>query len=101
MCLCSCACLCVSVMLGAGMCRCSGLLRSRRAQKKKLQYSSAGIAKVSAIRQKRVGSKPNVLSVGRATITKDALTDRKSSQNAPTVKGHMLLLTKGVQRTKN
>ena len=35
MCLCSRACLCVSVMLGAGMCRCSGLLRSRRAQKKK------------------------------------------------------------------
>ena len=29
------SCLCVSVMLGAGMCRCSGLLRSRRAQKKK------------------------------------------------------------------
>ena len=46
-------------------------------------------------------SKPNVLSVGRATITKDALTERKSSQNAPTVKGHMLLLTKGVQHTKN
>ena len=45
-------------------------------------------------------SKPNVLSVGRATITKDALTERKSSQNALTVKGHMLLLTKGVQRTK-
>ena len=57
--------------------------------------------KVSAIQQKRVGPKPNVLSVGRATITKDALTERKSSQNAPTVKGHMLLLTKGVQRTKN
>ena len=34
------------------------------------QYSSAGISKVSAIRQKRVGPKPNVLSVGRATITK-------------------------------
>ena len=34
MCLCSCARLCVSVMLGAGMCRCSGSLRSRRAQKK-------------------------------------------------------------------
>ena len=41
----------------------------------------------------------NVLSVGRATITKDALTKRKSSQNAPTVKGHMLPLTKGVQHT--
>ena len=36
MCFCSCASLCVSVMLGAGMCRCSGPLRSRRAQKKKL-----------------------------------------------------------------
>ena len=40
------------------------------------QYSSAGIAKISAIRQKRVSPKPNVLSVGRATITKDALTER-------------------------
>ena len=66
------------------------------------QYSSAvRIAKVSAIRQKRVGPKPNVLFMGRATITKDALTERKISQNEPTVKGHMLLLTKGVQRTKN
>ena len=36
MCLCSCAHLCVSVMLGAGMCRCSGLLHSRRAKKKKI-----------------------------------------------------------------
>ena len=43
----------------------------------------------------------NVLSVRRATITKDALTERKSGQNVPTVKGHMLLLTKGVQRTRN
>ena len=46
-------------------------------------------------------SKTKCVSVGRATITKDALTERKSSQNAPTVKGHMLLLTKGVQHTKN
>ena len=37
MCLCSCARLCVSVMLGAGMCRCSGSLRSRMAQKKDAQ----------------------------------------------------------------
>ena len=38
--------------------------------------------------------------MGRATITKDALIERKSSQNAPTVKCHMLLPTKGVQHTK-
>ena len=44
MCLCSCACLCVSVMLGAGMCRCSGPLRSRRAKKKliKKEYCRCG-----------------------------------------------------------
>ena len=47
-----------------------------------------------------MGPKPNVLSVGRATITKDVLTERKSIQNVPTVKGRMLLVTKGVQRTK-
>ena len=39
--------------------------------------------------------------MGRATIIKDALTERNRSQNTPTVKGHMLLPTKGVQRTKN
>ena len=44
--------------------------------------------------------KTKCLSVGRATITKDALTERTSTQNATTVKGHTLLLTKGVQRTK-
>ena len=64
------------------------------------QYGSARIAKISTIRQKQVSLKPNVLSVWRAIITKDALIERKSSQNAPTVKGHMLLPTKGVQRTK-
>ena len=45
-------------------------------------------------------SKTKCLICGEATITKDALTERKSSQNAPTVKDHMLLLTKSVQRTK-
>ena len=65
------------------------------------QYSSAGIAKVSAIRQKRIGPKPNVLSVGRATITKDALTERKSSQNAPTVRATCCFLQRvsNVQKT--
>ena len=38
--------------------------------------------------------------MGRVIITKNALIQRKSSQNAPTVKGHILLPTKGVQRTK-
>ena len=38
--------------------------------------------------------------VGGATITKDALIERKSSQNVPAVKDHMLLPTKSVQRIK-
>ena len=46
-------------------------------------------------------SKTKCLICGESHHQKDALTGRKSSQNAPTVKGHMLLLTKGVQRTKN
>ena len=33
-------------------------------------------------------------------MTKDVLTERKSSQNAPTIKRHILLPTKVVQRTK-
>ena len=49
---------------------------------------------------KHVGIKPNVLSVGRAIIIKDAQIKRKNSQNAPVVKGHMLHPTKGVQHTK-
>ena len=52
MCLCSCARLCVSVMLGAGMCRCSGLLRSRRAQKKRnLPDREASYRMIYRIRQ--------------------------------------------------
>ena len=38
---------------------------------------------------------------GEATITKDALIERKRSQNAPTVKGPVLRPAKGVQHTKN
>ena len=34
-------------------------------------------------------------------MAKDALTERKSSQNAPTIKRHILLPIKVVQRTKN
>ena len=64
-------------------------------------YSSAGIGKVSAIRPKHVGPKPNVLYVGRANIIKDAQIKRKSSQNAPILKGHMLHPTKGVQYERN
>ena len=82
-------------------CHTAGIIYRVEEFRSQFRYSSAGIVKVSAIRQKRVGPKPNVLSVERATITKDALTERKSSQNAPTVKGHMLLFTKGVQHTKN
>ena len=38
---------------------------------------------------------------GGATVTKDALIERKSSQNVPAVKDHMLLPTKSVQHIKN
>ena len=55
---------------------------------------------VSDIRPNLVGLKPNALSVGRAIITKDAQIKRKNSQNAQTVKDHMLHPTKGVQHTK-
>ena len=64
-------------------------------------YSSAGSAKVSDIQPKLVGLKPNALSVRRAIIIKDAQIKRTYSQNAPTVKDHMLHPTKGVQHTKN
>ena len=55
----------------------------------------------SDIRPKLAGPKPNVLSVGRATIIKDAQMKRKNRQNVPIVKGHMLHPAKGVQHTKN
>ena len=64
-------------------------------------YSSAGTAKVSDIRPKLVGLKPNALSVGRAIIITDAQIKRKNSQNVPTVKDHMLHPTKSIQHTKN
>ena len=37
-----CSSVCVSVMLGAGVCRCSGLLRYRRAKKKKENETESG-----------------------------------------------------------
>ena len=58
------------------------------------------VLELPKFRPKLVGPKLNVLSGGRATIIKDAKTKRKSSQNAPTVKDHMLHPTKGVQHTK-
>ena len=51
-------------------------------------------------RPKHVGLKPNVLSVWTAIIIKDAQIKRKSNQNVPVVKGHMLHPAKGVQHTK-
>ena len=44
--------------------------------------SSVSVQQFFAIRQKRVGPKPNVLFVGRATITKDALTERNAGKCA-------------------
>ena len=47
----------------------------------------APISNSSTMRPKLVGPKPNVLSMGRATIIKDAQTKKKSSQNARSCKG--------------
>ena len=58
------------------------------------------VPKFWPFRPKLVGPKPNVLSVGRATIIKDAQIKTKNSQNAPVVKSHMLHPTKSVQHTK-
>ena len=81
-------------------CHITGIIYKVEETQSQFQYSSAGIVKFSTIRQKHVSLKPNVKSVGRAIITKDDPIERKSSQNAPTLKGHMLLLTNGVQCTK-
>ena len=62
--------------------------------------SSVITAKISDIRPKTVGQKLNVLSVEKATHTKDAQTERKSNQNVRIAKDHMLETIKGVQLTK-
>ena len=46
-------------------------------------------------------SKTKCLICGESHHHKGCPNREKSSQNAPTVKGHILLPTKGVQRTKN
>ena len=55
----------------------------------------------SAIRPKIARQKPSVSSVEKATRIKDARIEKKSNLNEPTVKDHMLQITKGVQPTKN
>ena len=50
-------------------------------------YSSSGTAKVSDIRPKLAGLKPNALSVGRAIIIKDAQIKRKKQPKCANCKG--------------
>ena len=50
---------------------------------------------------KNCKAKLNVLSVEKATLTKDAQTEKNSNQNVLTVENHMLQTIKGVQLIKN
>ena len=63
--------------------------------------SSVITANISVIRPKIARQKPSVSSVEKATHIKDARIEKKSNLNVPTVKDHMLQITKGVQPTKN
>ena len=63
--------------------------------------SSVITVKISDIRPKTVRQKLSVLSVEKATLTKDAQTEKNSNPNVLTVKDHMLQTIKGVQLTKN
>ena len=58
-------------------------------------YSSAGTAKVSDIRPKLAGLKPNALSVGRAIIIKDAQIKRKKQPKCANCKGPYVASYKG------
>ena len=62
--------------------------------------SSVITAKISDIRPKTVRLKLSVLSVEKATLTKDAQTEKNSNPNVLTVKDHMLQTIKGVQLIK-
>ena len=63
--------------------------------------SSVITVKSSDIRPKTVRQKLSVLSVEKATLTKDAQTEKNSNPNVLTVKDHMLQTIKGVQLIKN
>ena len=63
--------------------------------------SSVITAKISDLRPKTVRQKLNVLSVEKATRTKDAQTEKKSNQNVLITLDHMLQTIKGVQRIKD
>ena len=62
--------------------------------------SSVITTNISVIRPKISRQKPSVSSVEKATHIKDARIEKKSNLNVPTVKDHMLQITKGVQPTK-
>ena len=63
--------------------------------------SSVITAKISDIRPKTVRQKLSVLSVEKATLTKDAQTEKNSNPNVLTAKDHMLQTIKGVQLIKS
>ena len=63
-------------------------------------FGSASTAKVSDIRHKTVSPSKNVSSVVRTIHTKDAPKKKQNSPNVPTVRGHMLHLTRGVSNIK-
>ena len=65
------------------------------------RFSSVKTAKISVIRPKNVRLKLSVLSVEKATHTKDARTEKNSNPNVLIVKDHMLQTIKGVQLTKS
>ena len=54
------------------------------------RFSSVITAKISVIQQKNVRLKLSVLSVEKATHTKDARTEKNSNPNVLIVKDHML-----------
>ena len=63
------------------------------------QSSSATTAKVLDIRPKHVGQNKNVSFAGRTILIKDAQIEKQGNQNVPTIRGHMLHLMSGVQKT--
>ena len=62
---------------------------------------SARTANVSDIQLKIVGQNKNASSAERIIHTKDAQIEKQINQSVPTVRGHMLHLTKSVPNTKN
>ena len=63
----------------------------------RFRSGSATTAKVSDIPNKTAGQNKNVSSAVRIIPRKDTRIKKQGNQSVPTVRGHMLHLTKGVQ----